>query len=57
MNPSPTFAFLLLAVLLAGVAGAFIVWGFFGVAMTFGPLIALVMVVRYFMRLGSQPTR
>lgn len=56
MTPSPTFALILLAVVFACVGAAFLLWGFLAVVFTVGPLIAVVMVVRYFMRLGSQPT-
>lgn len=55
MNPSPVLAFALLAVLLIGVGGAFLVWGFLAVVLTLGPLIAIVGTVRYFMRLGTAP--
>lgn len=55
MNPSPVLAFALLAILLIGIGGAFLVWGFLAVVLTFGPLIAIVGTVRYFMRVGSVP--
>lgn len=55
MTPSPTFALILLAVVLACVGAAFLLWGFLAVVFTLGPIIAIVGTVRYFIRLGSQP--
>lgn len=56
MTPSPTFALILLAVVLACVGAAFLLWGFLAVVFTLGPIIAIVGTARYFIRLGSQPT-
>lgn len=55
MTPSPTFALILLAVVLACVGAAFLLWGFLAVVFTLGPFIAIAMVVTYFIRLGSRP--